>query len=308
MKAAIIVFIVLSLTSAGMSLGQTNTFPSSGNVGIGTTAPQAKLDVNGGISLSGYNAISSVNYFHNSLQLLSSSHSAIVYNPGKSTELMFGFHSNGNFYWGTGRNAGNSYSMILNKYGRLNIQGGMSIKGYNPVSSVHGFRNSLELVSADHSAIVYNPGESTELMFGFHSNGNFYWGTGRKAENKYGMFLSAKAGDLGIKGRLTANEVNVKKGGWADYVFLPDYPLMPLMDLETYVKEQGHLPNIPTEAEIKEKGINLGEMDVKLLEKIEELTLYLIQQQKVNQEQAKYIAEQQQRIEALERKASQNKE
>jgi len=162
---------------------------------------------------------------------------------------------------------------------KLDVRGGVSVSGVNSISSVNGFYNSLELISPKHSAIVFNPGEATELMFGFHSNGNFYWGTGQNAGDDYGMFLTGKSGDLGIKGKLTAAEVNVKSGGWADYVFLPDYLLMPLPELEAYIKHNGHLPNIPTEAEVLQKGIGLGEMNAKLLEKIEELTLYIIEQE-----------------------------
>lgn len=68
--------------------------------------------------------------------------------------------------------------------------------------------------------------------------------------------------------------------GWADFVFADDYQLPSLGDVETCIKTQGHLPGIPTEAEVKKNGTNLGEMNVKLLQKIEELTLYMIQQSK----------------------------
>ncbi|WP_265132045.1 hypothetical protein [Chryseobacterium oranimense] len=65
--------------------------------------------------------------------------------------------------------------------------------------------------------------------------------------------------------------------GWADYVFKKDYKLNSLESVEKHIEEKGHLPNIPSAKEVKENGINLGEMDAKLLEKIEELTIYVIQ-------------------------------
>lgn len=67
---------------------------------------------------------------------------------------------------------------------------------------------------------------------------------------------------------------------WPDYVFNENYRLMPLNEVKNYITEFGHLPNVPTEQEVKEKGVDLGEMDRILLEKIEELTLYIIQQQR----------------------------
>lgn len=67
---------------------------------------------------------------------------------------------------------------------------------------------------------------------------------------------------------------------WADYVFEDSYPLMPLAELESYVRENRHLPNVPSAREVAENGFDLAQMDAKLLEKIEELTLHLLAQQK----------------------------
>ncbi len=67
---------------------------------------------------------------------------------------------------------------------------------------------------------------------------------------------------------------------WSDFVFEDTYSLMPLPQLEKYVKENKHLPEIPTEAEVKANGTDLAAIDAKLLQKIEELTLYLIEQNK----------------------------
>lgn len=63
---------------------------------------------------------------------------------------------------------------------------------------------------------------------------------------------------------------------WADYVFQKNYPLMDLKALDEFILKEKHLPNIPTTQEIQENGNNLHQTDAKLLEKIEELTLYII--------------------------------
>ena len=64
--------------------------------------------------------------------------------------------------------------------------------------------------------------------------------------------------------------------GWADYVFDPGYRLAPLSEVAAFVKENHHLPDVPSAAEVQEKGVGLGEMQTKLLAKVEELTLHMI--------------------------------
>lgn len=64
---------------------------------------------------------------------------------------------------------------------------------------------------------------------------------------------------------------------WADYVFAKNYRLMPLKELESYIKTNAHLPGVPSAEQVTKEGIDLGQMDAKLLEKIEELTLYMIE-------------------------------
>ncbi len=73
-----------------------------------------------------------------------------------------------------------------------------------------------------------------------------------------------------------------------DYVFYDDYKLRSLLELQKYIEENGHLPNIPSAKQMEKEGVLLKEMNLKLLEKIEELTLYLLGQDKtIKQEQLK---------------------
>lgn len=81
-------------------------------------------------------------------------------------------------------------------------------------------------------------------------------------------------------GKITAKEIEVKQEVWSDFVFKPAYKLKPLHEVEQFIRSNGHLPEIPTETEVKQNGVNMGEMQSKLLQKIEELTLYVIEQQK----------------------------
>ncbi len=87
---------------------------------------------------------------------------------------------------------------------------------------------------------------------------------------------------LSVDGQVVAKEVYVTLDDWADFVFDDDYDLTPLYKLEEQINENGHLPGIPTAEEIAKTGVNLGEMQAKLLQKIEELTLYVIDLKKEN--------------------------
>ena len=123
---------------------------------------------------------------------------------------------------------------------------------------------------------------------------NFWkpWVTGQNGGNNY-LFL-ADSGNVGIgtnnpqaklavNGGILAREirVSVASSDWPDYVFGENYELMSLKDLETYVKANKHLPGVPSASELEEQGdVDLGEMNAVLLEKVEELTLDVIELQK----------------------------
>ncbi|HSC36909.1 MAG TPA: hypothetical protein VLD19_03520, partial [Chitinophagaceae bacterium] len=105
--------------------------------------------------------------------------------------------------------------------------------------------------------------------------------------------------DIGIRTR----KIKVDQGTWADYVFQKDYSLLPLVEVEKFIHQYKHLPEVPTATEIAKDGVDLGSNQVVLLKKIEELTLYLIEQNKQLAEQRKMLETQQKRIEVLEQKA-----
>lgn len=88
---------------------------------------------------------------------------------------------------------------------------------------------------------------------------------------------------LFVTGGILTDEVRVNlssSGTWADYVFNKDYNLKPLSEVEKFINDNGHLPNVPSAKQVEEEGIELGNMSKIQQEKIEELTLYLIQQKK----------------------------
>lgn len=94
---------------------------------------------------------------------------------------------------------------------------------------------------------------------------------------------------LSVNGKIRAKEIKVETINWPDYVFHSSYQLPDLKATEQFINKNQHLPEMPSAAEVEKDGINLGEMNAKLLKKIEELTLHLIEQNKLNHEQNERI-------------------
>lgn len=103
---------------------------------------------------------------------------------------------------------------------------------------------------------------------------------------------------LAVGGRIVAEEIVVKlQANWPDYVFENDYKMPSLEELQLFIAEHKHLPGVPSAKEIQENGVSVGEMNAILLKKVEELTLYLLEQNKL-------IQKQNERIVALEKAGS----
>ncbi len=97
-------------------------------------------------------------------------------------------------------------------------------------------------------------------------------------------------------GLLRAREIKVDQANWPDFVFHKDYDLMPLEEVQAYINTYGHLPNVPSAKEVEEDGVNLGDAAKTSMQKIEELTLYLLEVNEKVERQEKTLAEQQKLI------------
>ena len=139
----------------------------------------------------------------------------------------------------------------------------------------HSYSGYIRYNHSDNSMRLWtNESEKLSIL----SNGNVGIGTTNPGSYK-----------LAVEGTIGAREVKVTTEAWADFVFEDDYNLMPIKEVESFVKENKHLPDVPSESEVMENGISLGEMDKILLQKIEELTLYIIELKKENEEIKKQV-------------------
>jgi len=112
-----------------------------------------------------------------------------------------------------------------------------------------------------------------------------------KAGGNVGIGTTDPSYKLAVNGNIGCKEVEVTLTGWSDYVFASDYNLRSLQEVESYIKENHHLPDVPSEKEVLKNGVNVGEMNSTLLRKIEELTLYMIELKKENEQMKAQIEE-----------------
>jgi len=112
-------------------------------------------------------------------------------------------------------------------------------------------------------------------------NGNMF------VNGNIGIGTTSPQSKLAVNGTVTAKQVTVTQNGWPDYVFEKSYHIPSLDSIETYINQNSHLPGIPSQKDITDQGLDIGDMQKKQMQKIEELTLYLIRQDQALAEQQK---------------------
>jgi hypothetical protein len=223
------------------SLWSQNTFPASGNVGIGTGSPAFALSVQGINSFAG--AIISLNSYDDTHL------AAFGLSRGGTTDG----------YWAT---AGGPHAFA----DFVTTKGDIVLMGYTH-DIILSARNAT-------GSIRFGTGAADTEKMTIASSGSVGIGTTNTGQcggsNTFPCLLTVN-GAIGVK------EIIVTTGITADYVFQPDYRLKPLTEVASFIREHHHLPEIPSEAEVKLNGLSVGDMQVKLLAKVEELTLHMIQ-------------------------------
>ncbi len=196
------------------------------------------------------------------------------------------------FVIGNGTNVSNrSNALTIWKDGRAAF-GNFEDFSFNPPNDALSLRGGHVYVQNNYGVLSENqtgtsfgagfdttPSDDLQLYAGSTSqitlkaNGDVSFGAGVSPKFALGYKVS-------IHGKVACEEVMVDlKGDWPDYVFKEDYPLKTLDEVKAHIEEKGHLPGVPSAKEVKETGVVLGEMNKVLMEKVEELTLYILQQE-----------------------------
>jgi hypothetical protein len=243
----------------------------NGNVGVGTNNPAAKMEIraSNGDGLFVSSPSQTVRVTTGGSGALIGSVSNVNTNLLANNVIGATLKPDGSFGLGT-----------ANPLYKLDVNGRMRLR-HNGETSGLWFNNSANI----ESSFI---GQYTDNLMGIFGNawhfalnrndGTVYLGSNNlDAEN-----LALGAGyKLRVFGKIIGEEVRVQlKTAWPDYVFDKDYKQLSLKELEQFVNEHKHLPNIPSAKEIEKDGQHLGEIQIKLLEKVEELTLYIIELKK----------------------------
>ena len=323
--------------SSGNNIYNSNT----GNVGVGTSTPNFLLDVNGGFGVAGPNSnLDPAHTYQSILTTLQNSGKMMIgwNRQAGSGETDFIANSGGGYpggfaFWNYTNGGVLSPLLYLNALGYvginttapafpLDVYGGWAVMR----QGVWGQATSPLAASGYFTGATNNPGaiilqgsggtwpawwiSGASGLLQIGGNGGTQPSSGVLNITTTGNVLIGKTSQtnsgymLDINGNTRTNEVVVNTTG-ADYVFEPGYHLSPLKELETYVHQQHHLPGIAPAVKMQQEGINLGDNQTQLLAKIEELTLYLIQQDKETQalkEKIKTLEERNHTLENIEQR------
>lgn len=297
-----ILLLTIFLLAAKIVLAQTNNFPADGNAGIGTLTPLERLSIFGGHS----NSRIGLHYVHGQADrdadlLIWASEPGLTYSGvgiGNNVTVNNGF-SRLNLF------KGGSYIRLLDQEIKLNIikldgsdisalsinaNGNMGLGTQAPVAKldVNGSINLLNghnltwggsygpgiptIASVIGGGINFYPaGTISGVSMQVNHSGNVL--IGKTTQNNIGYKLD-------VYGKVRASEIVVNTTG-ADFVFEDSYLLRPLDNLEEFINKHKHLPEIASAKTMTEDGVGLGELQTKLLQKVEELTLYIIEQHKI---------------------------
>ena len=298
----------------GTLSGNSATF--TGNIGIGTTNPQYIIETRGHISAGGATGTGLYN-LHTSRGRLAFSNTATdpnhsIYNNGVNIDGEGSWDGmKMNVYAGLSIRVGNANGAIPNTAMYINSSGNIGIGTTSPSNMLDVYSSSndptIRVISGNAGAWL--KAQSTNSYYAgvqlIGNNGSQNWSAGMTqgnsnytisgsidgSANRYftitynGNVLIGKSSQtntnyiLDVAGNIRANKLVVNTTG-ADFVFAKKYHLIPLNELEKYIQQNKHLPGIEPAKRMSEEGVDVGKNETKLLQKIEELTLYLIEMKK----------------------------
>lgn len=167
---------------------------------------------------------------------------------------------------------------------------GYGVYGEGGYRGVYGYGNGGEYTGTVVGVYGYAYGTAgTRVgLYGYAAGGTNNWGAYLLGSSyvsgdlRIGTTVAASGYSLSVNGKIACEEVLVQdNASWPDYVFHEDYNLMSLEELETSIKENSHLPGLPPASVVEANGFNVADMQRRVLEKVEELTLYTIEQGKL---------------------------
>ncbi|SHN30222.1 hypothetical protein [Mucilaginibacter sp. OK098] len=273
-----IAFLVFTITSkAQWTLSGSNIYPTTitNNVGIGTTTPASKLDVQGLINIG-----AAMNIY--------------AFTPAT-------------IHMGGSGNTTNAPYVVL--------ENATPYGGWTPMSEFHITSDGTNVPEIGWTTGV-RPGNMLVRSYGYSGGGNINLqakGIINFLSNDVQRMIINNAGNVGIgttspdqaltvNGTIHSKSVVVDANIFPDYVFNPTYKLPTLTDVKTYIDKNHHLPDVPSAAEVEKNGLNLGEMNKVLVQKVEELTLYLMELNRTTAELTKTVKAQQKEIDQLKNK------
>lgn len=268
-------------------------YQNGNNIGVGVTNPQEKLTIDGAVRGNQSGALR-----------ISTGYGYV--DVGPKTNSYANFYTDRTAYLfdkeirtSSGSIGSNNSYLSLNTASNtrlyINSQGYIGIGTTQPKSRLDV--NGTFRISGSAHFIFAEAGGSGVINFGNNGEGDLYFRslpTGGDINSFNQLMILTNDGRLGIgtwtpgsyklavNGGIRAKYIDVETG-WSDFVFEQGYNLMTLEDLEQYIKDNGHLPDIPSAEDVAQNGVNVGESLSKLLQKIEELTLYVIDLKKENE-------------------------